>query len=195
MSDFSPARQEFAELAQRIRAGRQAIEQAMCNALHVALDVGEALIEARTRVSVGQWGRWLSANCSLSVRSAKLYVQLARHRAEIEDAMQQVPELSLRGARRVISKPTETVSNPKKSDLIATLDKATDAELTEALAALGFDRFLQVMPAEWRPRLEARAGGQMISRAKVRHPNVRLKNLDKAKLRLVGGTEASPTPH
>jgi Protein of unknown function (DUF3102) len=159
MSDFSPARQELAELAQRIRAGRQAIEQAMCNALHVALDVGEALIEARTRVSVGQWGRWLSANCSLSVRSAKLYVQLARHRAEIEDAMQQVPELSLRGARRVISKPTETVSNPKKSDLIATLDKATDAELTEALAALGFDRFLQVMPAEWRPRLEARAGG------------------------------------
>ena len=57
----------------------------------------------------------------------------------------------------------------------------TDAELTEALVALGFQRFLQVMPAAWRSKLELRAGG----RAKVRHP----------KPKLVGGAEASPTSH
>ena len=48
-----------------------------------------------------------------------------------------------------------------------------------------------MMPNEWRPHLELRAGGQMLSREKARHPNTRLKNV---KLKLVGGTEAS-APH
>jgi hypothetical protein len=66
-----------------------------------------------------------------------------------------------------------------------------DAEWSDALKTdLGFERFLRVMPNEWRPKLELRAGGQILSRAKARHPNTRLKNL-----RIVGGTEASPTSH
>jgi hypothetical protein len=65
----------------------------------------------------------------------------------------------------------------------------TDAEWTDALRTdLGFERFLQVMPNEWRPELELRAGG--LSRAKVRHPNTKLKNF-----RVIGGTEASPASH
>ena len=65
----------------------------------------------------------------------------------------------------------------------------TDAEWTDALRTdLGFERFLRVMPNEWRQNLERRAGGQMLSREKTRHPNTRLKNF---KLKLVGGTEAS----
>jgi len=68
----------------------------------------------------------------------------------------------------------------------------TDAEWTDALRTdLGFERFLRVMPNEWRQNLERRAGGQMLSREKTRHPNTRLKNF---KLKLVGGTEAS-APH
>jgi hypothetical protein len=46
------------------------------------------------------------------------------------------------------------------------------------------------MPDEWRPKLERRAGGQILSRAKARHPNTKLKDF-----RVVGGTEVSPTPH
>ena len=76
--------------------------------------------------------------------------------------------------------------NPKKPSGF------TDAEWTDALRTdLGFERFLQVMPNEWRPHLERRAGGQMLSREKARHPNTRLKDV---KLKLVGGTEAS-APH
>lgn len=48
-----------------------------------------------------------------------------------------------------------------------------------------------MMPNEWRPHLERRAGGQMLSREKARHPNTKLKDV---KLKLVGGTEAS-APH
>jgi hypothetical protein len=66
----------------------------------------------------------------------------------------------------------------------------TDAEWTDKLRTdLGFERFLRVMPNEWRSELELRAGGQILSRAKARHPNTKLKNL-----RVLGGTEAS-APH
>ena len=68
----------------------------------------------------------------------------------------------------------------------------TDAEWTDALRTeLGFERFLRVMPNEWRPNLERLAGGQILSREKARHPNTKLKNF---KLKLIGGTEA-PAPH
>ena len=63
-----------------------------------------------------------------------------------------------------------------------------DTEWTEALRSdLGFERFLRVMPNEWRPKLELRAGAQILSRAKARYPNTKLKNL-----RVVGGTECPP---
>jgi len=67
----------------------------------------------------------------------------------------------------------------------------TDAEWTDKLRTdLGFERFLRVMPDEWRPKLELRAGRQILSRAKARHPNTKLKDF-----RVVGGTEVSPNPH
>jgi hypothetical protein len=198
MSDLSPARQELAELAQRIRSALQASRADRCNALHHDLEVGEALIEAQNHVTTG-WKRWLGENCSLSVRTGMLYMQLARHRAEIEAEIERVGELSLRAAVRLVTKKQplepESTEPPKPPAVVIAISKATDAELTEALTALGFERFLRVMPNDWRPILEARAGGQMISRAKVRHPNVRLKNLDKARLRVMSGTEASPTSH
>jgi len=76
--------------------------------------------------------------------------------------------------------------NPKKPSGF------TDAEWTDVLRTdLGFERFFRVMPNEWRHNLERRAGGQILSREKARHPNTRLKNF---KLKLVGGTEAS-APH
>jgi hypothetical protein len=81
--------------------------------------------------------------------------------------------------------PTPSVNqNPKKPSGF------TDAEWTDALRTnLGFERFLRVMPNEWRPNIEPRAGRQVLSRAKARHPNTKLKNL-----RIVGGIEASPNP-
>ena len=61
-----------------------------------------------------------------------------------------------------------------------------DAEWTDALRTeLGFERFLRVMPNEWRPNLERLAGGQILSREKARQPNTRLKNF---KLKLIGAT-------
>ena len=67
----------------------------------------------------------------------------------------------------------------------------TDAEWTDALRTdLGLERFLRVMPDEWRAQMQLRAANQIIGREKRLHPNKRLKNLT---LRIVHSSE-SGTP-
>jgi hypothetical protein len=113
------------------------------------------LNEARNRVSTG-WKQWLKNNCFLAVSTAQLYQQLAHHRAEIEDAMERVPELSLRAARRLISKPAETISKPKKLDLLIAWNRASEDERTAALSNVDILEFFRVMPPDWRSQIEAR---------------------------------------
>ena len=85
--------------------------------------------------------------------------------ARIEEVQAQLEHFkNQNSAVRREAKDLRIRQTPFTPDSIVTL---TDAELTEALVALGFERFLQVMPAAWRSKLELRAGG----RAKVRHPS------------------------
>jgi hypothetical protein len=178
------------QLAERIRAALEAVRQGFSNALENALEAGDALNAAQRRVSSG-WGRWL-------------HQQLARHRLEIEAKVEEVGVLSLRAARRLVTKKPKTKPRPPKSDesekptpdmsmvLFIAMQKATDTELTEALAALSIERFLRVMPIAWRPQLEARAARQMLSLVKTQHPNARVKNLNRRHLKLVSNTECPP---
>jgi hypothetical protein len=100
------------------------------------------------------------------------------------------PRIVFERWQRTLKKDEDT-STPSVNPNPKTPSGFTDAEWTDALRTdLGFERFLRVMPNEWRPKLELRASGQILSRAKARHPNTKLKNF-----KLVGGTEASPTPH
>ena len=77
-------------------------------------------------------------------------------------------------------------STAKGSNLRTILEQATDAELTDALAALDFNRFVKVMPNDWRPKLECHAVGQVVRRAK---PGAKAKDL----LRLVVSNDDLPT--
>lgn len=100
------------------------------------------------------------------------------------------PRIVFQRWQRTLEKD-EDIPKPSIDQEPKKLSGFTDAEWTDKLRTdLGFERFLRVMPNEWRPKLELRAGGQILSRAKARHPNTKLKNL-----RVVGGTEVSPTPH
>ena len=72
--------------------------------------------------------------------------------------------------------PTPAINeNPKKPSGF------TDAEWTDALRTdLGFERFLRVMPNEWRAQMELRVANQIIGREKRLYPNKQLKNLQAA---------------
>jgi hypothetical protein len=71
--------------------------------LSALMDVGDRLLEAKDSLDHGQWDDWLSDNFALSDRTARLYMQLAGHRARIEAKMATVATLGVRGALEQIS--------------------------------------------------------------------------------------------
>jgi hypothetical protein len=121
------------ELATKVRAACRGVHEGQCNALHSALDAGDALNAAKPLV-VGRWGAWLRANCFLSVRTAQLYAQLADHRDEIEAEIERVTDLSLRAARRLImTKRSESPSAKKATKTKKASELSIDAKLTQIL--------------------------------------------------------------
>jgi hypothetical protein len=179
------------QLARQVREAIEAAQKAGATVLRHAMDAGDALNQAQARVSTN-WKQWLRRNCFLRVRTAQLYQQLARHRDEIEAVIAQAGELSLRGALRLVSEPrTENKSPEKAPEEYAepawktAVAEMTDSDWNGALTDLGFDRFLQVCPQSWRPKLLERAGGQAVKLLQARRPNKSVKNLSKKDVRLV----------
>jgi len=160
--DHTPAsnHQGLAELAETIRTGHKAIGAAMRNALRIALDSGDALIEAQGLVPAGQWGRWLRDNCFLSTRTAQLYMQLAEHRIEIEAELERVTDLSLRAARRLIMEPKPSNKKPPPPALLNAWLQASDDEKRQLLNTVGLRKLLAVMPPAWRTDIEKHILGQ-----------------------------------
>jgi hypothetical protein len=93
---------QVAVLLIRVRDLHQAVQEAGCNMLHQAMAAGDVLIQIQDQVTGCPWKAWLAANCSVPVRTALLYMRLARHRAEIEA---HPDEVSIRSALRLIAKP------------------------------------------------------------------------------------------
>jgi hypothetical protein len=75
--------------------------------LSALMDAGDRLKEAKDSLDYGEWDDWLRSNFDLSDRSARLYMQLAAHRARVEARMATVAVLGIRGALQVIAEDQE----------------------------------------------------------------------------------------
>jgi Protein of unknown function (DUF3102) len=204
-SDITPGtdQQDLTDLADRIRAELQAAKRAWHNALGHALNVGQALLEAQLLVS-GNWKRWLRDHCSLSVSTAQLYQQLARHRYEIEAEISRTPELSLRAARLLIARPkpvaaekaeksakVSTQGQPEEEPTTSIADQlaelwaaASPEERMVFLDEITLADLLEVIPASWKIEIERR----VISSLAARFPGAKTKPAIKAMQRLVEDT-------
>jgi hypothetical protein len=90
-------------LTERVRASHAATRSACVTALRAAMDAGDASIEGRNRVGDDTpWKKWMKDSCFVAVRTAQLYEQLARNRSKIEQAIRDKPDLSIRGARKLL---------------------------------------------------------------------------------------------
>jgi hypothetical protein len=98
------------ELAVIVRNEIRQSQMAWSNALGHAMNAGDALIAVMPKLAergINQ-KKWLRENCFAAVSTAQLYMQLARNRDRIEAELQRNVELSLRAARRLISKSSKT---------------------------------------------------------------------------------------
>jgi hypothetical protein len=165
------------ELAVIVRDEIQQTRKAWANALAHAMNAGDALIAVQPKVAERgiAWTKWLKENCFVAVSTAKLYMQLARHRDDIEVEIQSKGELSLRGARQLISKSSntkndegedddqddgqenegETENPPKPESLIEHWHRCPE-QLTSLLDEIGVPGVLKAMSAEFGRQLRAR---------------------------------------
>ncbi len=101
------------DLAAIVRHELQQARQAWSNALDHAMKAGDALIAVQPKVAARgiNWKKWLRDNCFVAPSTAELYMQLARHRDQIEAELKRNVELSLRAARRLISAKRDAEGN------------------------------------------------------------------------------------
>jgi len=81
-------------------------------AISHAINAGELLIEAKAKVSHGEWLPWLNANCELSERTARNYMRVARLP---EAKRQRVADMPLRQALETIAEPIDHYSEAVKA--------------------------------------------------------------------------------
>lgn len=92
-----------AGLAGRINAAHHRAESSMREAVEAAIECGELLTEAKSRIGHGGWGKWLQENFRASDRTARNYMRLAAHADEVN--RQPVADLGVRAAIESLAKP------------------------------------------------------------------------------------------
>jgi hypothetical protein len=163
------------QLAAAIRDEIQQARTAWRNALRHAMAAGDALNAVQPKIAERgiNWKKWLKENCFVSDRTAQLYQQLANHRDQIEAELQAKGELSLRGARQLISAARRDEDdngagehgdeghehepqNPPESETLINHWRRSPAELAALLDAVGVAGILEAMSEEFGRQLRAR---------------------------------------
>jgi Protein of unknown function (DUF3102) len=103
------------ELAQRIKEEHRNVACALHQGFMHASAAGELLIQAKAQAGHGKWLSWLRDECEISVRTASLYMRLAKNRGVIEDQIgNAVADLTLRGAMKLLSPPRQSDPHAEK---------------------------------------------------------------------------------
>jgi len=133
----------LSDLADRINQEHAKCEAAMNTSLQHALKAGRLLLEAKRQVDHGEWGDWLHENFKGSDRTARIYMRVFRHRAELSEAeanRQTSAVLSLDGAVKLLTAPKpepeeepEVSEEPEDAQVEDNLEESPQApELTDS---------------------------------------------------------------
>jgi hypothetical protein len=114
----------LADLAARIKAEHMAAAGALRRTLQHAMAAGDLLLEAKAQLRHGEWLPWLEAHCQIPERTARLYMRIARNRAELEHQNGNVADLSVRGAVALLASPLDSLASQAADSEIETLDLA-----------------------------------------------------------------------
>jgi hypothetical protein len=104
----APAPMRPADLARAINDKLSQMVSAARTSFTRAIEIGELLHQAKSRVGHGNFEAWVNDHCQLSYRSARRYMKLADDRPKIEEAsakMANVANLNVATAQRLLSPP------------------------------------------------------------------------------------------
>jgi Protein of unknown function (DUF3102) len=144
--------ERLSQLADMIRASHKWALKHVAETVTRAALAGEHLIEAKRLVGHGQWLPWLRDNCSMSERTAQLYMRVARNKDTIAKSASSVADLTLTAAVAGIAKPKAV---------------AVELPITKAEAAL-------IEEIEGGPKVEARSRSRSVRAPQLSEPPDRL---------------------
>jgi hypothetical protein len=153
-------------------AAETVITEAQQHALQHALAAGDALLAAREKVTWG-WEQWVRRECRIKLRSAQVYMQLARGRAVLQ-AQSSAP-LSIAAALRILNGARKKPRGKKRALSPAVWLAASPEERTKFLSEIGLPANLAAMPASWMKIIEARVLG--LRGASGADPDLRLSKI------------------
>ena len=104
-------RKPLAELATEINAEHEAAEKAINESLGHAKRCGDLLIEAKSQLTHGAFGKWLGENFPGSERTAQAYMRVARRWEDLPNP-QTSADLSIVGALNMLAEPRESEPEP-----------------------------------------------------------------------------------
>lgn len=98
------------DLARRINDEHHQCAEAARSTLDHALNAGALLAQAKVQVVHGQWGNWLRDHCTVSERTAQLYMKLAREWPAWLEAHKSatIADLSMTQAVALLAAPSRT---------------------------------------------------------------------------------------
>jgi hypothetical protein len=116
---------ELSELAEKIKIEINAIKE---TGVEHATKAGKLLKEAKEKVAHGEWMKWLSKNCALSMRTARLYMQLADDPKMATDANLTAGLTLRQAAKRARSdrRPRRKQTGGEVPDYLVTLNETWD---------------------------------------------------------------------
>ncbi len=158
--------QDLARLAARVCENHAAVNRALSDALDRAMDAGDALIAAKTKVGHGRWTSWLR-HCDLIERTARVYMQLAAGRAVLDAKRQRAAVLTLRQALTLLkADPARQKKRAAPSALsaLAWINASPEAR-TRFLSTIGLISILRALPPQFRAELDRRGKGQRAAAA------------------------------
>jgi hypothetical protein len=91
------------DLAARINTAHETSQRFLKQGAEHAMHAGDLLLEAKASLPHGQWLPWLAEHCTVSERTAQLYMRLARARPEIEANAQSLADLTMRAAAEMLA--------------------------------------------------------------------------------------------
>lgn len=141
MTDITTSN-SLADLAARIKSEHEAVAIALKDSVRHAIAAGEMLLEAKKQVGQhGQWLPWLREYCTISERTAQLYMRCAKNRTAIEEQIRNgVADLSLNEAAAMLSLSSDM---KKLFDFMRQVERLTDPEeIMQLCLDLGVAQFI-----------------------------------------------------
>jgi hypothetical protein len=148
------------DLAKQINDNHAAIVRDAKSILTRAIAAGQALAIAKAAIPDGTWLRWLRENCTVSERTAQLYIQLAEYRrqlqAEADNRSATIADQTLNEAIRSLrarkaGKKKPPKEEPPKAVVLGGVDepKERPPTLEDLLANHAADELFVVLKDTW----------------------------------------------